>query len=348
VIDWPAIRGTLPGLAAIIFLLAFTSFPIVLLLGGGPANQTLEVAIYSAVRLDFDLNAAVTLALVQVGVCAAIIILSALFAPIPSSLGPAAGQSWADRSGARVAQWVILILCLVGFALPLLAVLLGPIEGGIGALFSRAAFWTALTTSLGVASAAAILNLVLALGLAMGRSATARTGLRLGLTAPAYTYLAVPAMVLALGFFLLVRAAGIEPQRAGPAVVIVANALLGLPFAIATLGPPLEAIASGQGRLIRSLGLSGWQQFAAIEWPLIGRDIGVALALSFCFSLGDLGVISLFGTPDFMTLPLLLVEALGAYRTNDAGVIAALMLIVTIVAFTVLPPLVERLSRART
>ncbi len=37
-IDWPAMRGTLPGLAAIIFLLAFTSFPIVLLLGGGPAG----------------------------------------------------------------------------------------------------------------------------------------------------------------------------------------------------------------------------------------------------------------------------------------------------------------------
>jgi len=348
VIDWPAIRGTLPGLAAIIFLLAFTSFPIVLLLGGGPANQTLEVAIYSAVRLDFDLNAAVTLALVQVGVCAAIIVLSALFAPIPSSLGPAAGQSWADHRAARVVQWVILILCLVGFALPLLAVLLGPIEGGIVAVLSRPAFWNALATSLAVATAAAALNLALALALAMGRSATARTGFRLGLTAPAYTYLAVPAMVLALGFFLLVRAAGIEPQRAGPMVVIVANALLGLPFAIATLGPPLEAIASGQGRLIRSLGLSGWRQFVTIEWPLIGRDIGVALALSFCFSLGDLGVISLFGTPDFTTLPLLLVEALGAYRSNDAAVIAALMLIATIVAFTLLPPLVERLSRART
>src|SRR5688572_16779825 len=53
IIDWPALRGSLPGLGAIIFLLAFTSFPIVLLLGGGPANQTLEVAIYTAAKLDF-------------------------------------------------------------------------------------------------------------------------------------------------------------------------------------------------------------------------------------------------------------------------------------------------------
>src|SRR5262249_34078917 len=77
VIDWPAMSGPLPGLAAIIFLLAFTSFPIVLLLGGGPANQTLEVAIYAAVRLDFDLNAAVLLALTQVAATAIIIVAAA-------------------------------------------------------------------------------------------------------------------------------------------------------------------------------------------------------------------------------------------------------------------------------
>ena len=60
------------------------------------------------------------------------------------------------------------------------------------------------------------------------------------------------------------------------------------------------------------------------------------------------GVISLFGTPGFTTLPLLLVEALGAYRSNDAGVIAALMLVLTVIAFTALPPLFGRLARART
>ena len=347
VIDWPAMRGTLPGLAAIIFLLAFTSFPIVLLLGGGPANQTLEVAIYSAVRLDFDLHAAVVLALVQVGVCAMIILAPAAFAPIPASLGPTGGQNWSDRATATALQWLILGLGTLGFALPLLAVLGGGLSSGIGTLLARPAFWNATATSLSIASGSALLTLALALGLAMGRAATARRGLRLGLAVPAYVYLAVPAMVLALGFFLLVRSLGVEPGRAGPAVVVIGNALLSLPFAIATLGPPLEAIASGQGKLIRSLGLGGWAQFRLVEWPMLGREIGVVVALTFCFSLGDLGVISLFGTEDFVTLPLLLVRALGAYRTNDAAVIGALMLVATIAAFTLLPPLFERLARAR-
>ncbi|HVW91892.1 MAG TPA: thiamine/thiamine pyrophosphate ABC transporter permease ThiP [Devosia sp.] len=347
-IDWPMMRTSLPGLAAIIFLLAFTSFPIVLLLGGGPANQTLEVAIYSAVRLDFDLGAAVELALVQMVICAAIILVSAAVAPIPASIGGAAAPGWRDRGSARALQWGVLLLAVVGFALPLLAVLLGPLGGGVAALLGRPAFWRAAGTSLVVATLSSALTLLLALGLGMARAGTARLAGRLALTVPAYTYLAVPAMVLSLGFFLLVRGLGVEPGRLGPAVAILGNALLSLPFALATLGPPLEAIASGQGKLIRSLGLSGWRQFAAVEWPLIGRDVGVVLALAFCFSLGDLGIISLFGTPDFTTLPLLLVEALGAYRTNDAAVIAALMLIGTVVAFTVLPPLFERLARART
>ena len=347
VIDWPAMRPTLPGLAAIIFLLAFTSFPIVLLLGGGPANQTLEVAIYSAVRLDFDLHAAVALALVQVAVCAIIIVASALLAPFPSSLGPIAEQRWRDAPGARALQWGILAVCIAGFAVPLIAVLAGLAGGGLAALLARPAFWAATATSIAIATASAGLTLLLALGLAMGRAAVARRGFRLLLLAPAYTYLAVPAMVLALGFFLLVRGLGITPERAGPPVVVLANALLSLPFAMAAVGPPLDAIARGHGRLIRSLGLSGTQQFGLVEWPLVGRDVGVVLALAFCFSLGDLGVISLFGTPDFTTLPLLLVEALGAYRTNDAAVIAALMLVATVVAFTALPPVLERLSRAR-
>jgi thiamine transport system permease protein len=347
IIDWPALRGTIPGLAAIIFLLAFTSFPIVLLLGGGPANQTLEVAIYSAVRLDFNLHGAVILALAQIGFCSIIIFAASAFAPIPSSLGPSTGQSWSDRGFAKTMQWIVLAACVIGFALPLLAVLAGGFSLNLFSLLSRPSFASALATSLVLGALSAVLTLVLALALGSGRAATGRPLLRIGLAAPAYAYLAVPAVVLALGFFLLVRTMGIEPAMAGPAVVILGNALLSLPFAIATLGPPLEAVATGQGKLIRSLGLSGWRQFALVEWPLLGREIGVVFALAFCFSLGDLGIISFFGTQDFSTLPLLLLRSLGAYRTDDAAIVAAIMLVITVGAFTALPQLFARWSNAQ-
>lgn len=345
-IDWPAIRGTLPGLGAIIFLLAFTSFPIVLLLGGGPAVQTLEVAIYSAVRLDFDLGAAVELALVQIALCSAIIILSAALTPISLGVDRSIGRHWRDSPAARVIQTAILALALLGFGAPLIAVLIDGADG-LAETLAQPAFWSAALTSLGIAAASAVLTIALGLIVSLARAAATLRAARLALAAPAYAYLAVPAVTLSLGAFLLVRGTGLSTEAAGPAVVVVANTLLSLPFAIATLGPPLDTIARTRGRLIRSLGLPGWTQLLAVELPLVAPDIGLVLALSFCFSLGDLGVIALFGTQNFVTLPLLMVRALGAYRTQDAATIAALLLIVTIGAFVVLPRLVRRLADAR-
>lgn len=346
IIDWPALRGTVPGLAAIIFLLAFTSFPIVLMLGGGPANQTLEVAIYAAVRQDFDLTGAVRLAATQIAICSAVILAASAMAPITTSLGSSTLPRWRDTGLARLLQAIVLTLCLLAFLLPLISVLVDGIGPDMISLLSRPTFWWAALSSLGIGTASALLTLALALALALGRAGTSNGGLRTALGTPAFAYLAVPAVVLALGFFLLVRAFGIAPAHAAPAVVILGNSLLALPFAMATLGPPLEAINRTRGKLIRSLGLTGWQQFRAIEYPLIGRDLGIMLALAFCFSLGDLGVIALFGTQDFQTLPLMMFRALGAYRSNDAGGIAAILLVGTIVAFIGLPKLFERLANA--
>ncbi len=346
IIDWPALRGTVPGLAAIIFLLAFTSFPIVLMLGGGPANQTLEVAIYAAVRQDFDLTGAVRLAATQIAVCSLVILAASALAPIPTSFGASAAPRWRDRGPARLLQALVLALCTIGFVLPLLSVLIDGLGAGITRVLAQPAFWWASVSSLVIGTASALLTLALSLLLALGRGATDNGLFRTLLGMPAFAYLAVPAVVLSLGFFLLVRQLGLAPSLAAPYVVILANSLLALPFAMATLGPPLEAIARSRGKLIRSLGLSGWRQFVAVEYPLLGRDIGVMLALAFCFSLGDLGVIALFGTQDFQTLPLMMFRALGSYRGNDAAAIAAILLIGTIIAFVGLPRLFERIADA--
>lgn len=346
VIDWPAMRGSLPGLAAIIFLLAFTSFPIVLLLGGGPSVQTLEVAIYSAVRLDFDLGAAVTLALVQIAICAAIIVMSSALAPVSASVERSRAPRWRDDTGARALQWAVLALALFGFGAPLAAVIA---DGGASMrnVLSESSFWSAVGTSLLIALCSATLALAAALLVAAARAAAPGRLSRVLVAAPAYAYLAVPAVALSLGAFLLVRDAGLAPETWAPLVVVIANALLALPFAIATLGPPFEAIARSRGKLIRALSLSGPRQFLDVEWPLVARDAGLVFALGFCFSLGDLGVIALFGTQNFATLPLQMIRALGAYRSHEAAAIAALMLLLTIGAFVLLPKLFARLSDAR-
>ena len=67
-LDWPVIRREVPALAALVFLLCFTSFATVLALGGGPDRATLEVAIYEALRLDADFARAASLSILQLAI----------------------------------------------------------------------------------------------------------------------------------------------------------------------------------------------------------------------------------------------------------------------------------------
>src|SRR3546814_17457526 len=83
-------------------MLCFTSFAVVLTLGGGPKATTLEVAVYQALRFDFDLGRAVTLALVQLLLCGAIV-LAVLRLAVPSTTALTEGRFYAPPdSGGRL------------------------------------------------------------------------------------------------------------------------------------------------------------------------------------------------------------------------------------------------------
>ncbi|HWJ86949.1 MAG TPA: thiamine/thiamine pyrophosphate ABC transporter permease ThiP [Pelagibacterium sp.] len=347
IIDLPALGASIPGVAATVFLLCFTSFPIVLTLGGGPANQTFEVAIYQAVRLDFDLGAAVKLALIQLLVCAAIIIPASTLAPASTLFGARGGLHWPEKPWLSAVQSLLLLVLAAGFLAPLAAVLTKG-AGAMSGVLVQPGFWRAASTSLVVGTLSALLTVALGTALGMARALQPHgSPLRAVLGFPVFAYLAVPAVVLSLGFFLLARLTGLPPLAVAPGVLILANALLALPFVFATLAPPLEALALRHERVIRTLGLSSLTQWRRIEWPLLGQPIGYALAIAFVFSLGDLGVISLFGTSEFSTLPWLMYRALGAYRTNDADAIAAILLLLSVSAFIFIPKLFDWLTNAR-
>ena len=65
VIEWPMLRAVLPSTAAVIFIICLSSFAVALTLGGGPKSTTIELAIYQAIRFEFDFALAASLGLVQ-------------------------------------------------------------------------------------------------------------------------------------------------------------------------------------------------------------------------------------------------------------------------------------------
>ena len=91
-LEWPVLRASLAGVAALVFMLCITSFTIVLLLGGGPRATTLEVAIYQALRFDFDPARAVALVALQLSLVAtSVFLIARLGADVTADRGPARG-----------------------------------------------------------------------------------------------------------------------------------------------------------------------------------------------------------------------------------------------------------------
>ena len=330
-LEWPQLRPVLPGVLSLIFLLCASSFAVVLTLGGGPAASNLEVALYQALRFDFDPGRAVVLALAQVGLCAVLgVLLSCLARPVAVTASAQCNIARPDQANRWGQLWDISVLAVAGLAvsLPLLSVLLSGIQGPVWKVLSDPLLWRSLFNSLCVALPAGLLSLTAGLGVLLG---TRR--LRLDWNCPRVAgvlewsgslVLIIPPLVLGTGLFLLLRPYA-DVLALGLVLVTLLNALMGLPFVLRVLAQPLLQVAQQHDVLCRSLNLHGWRRAYWVEWPLLRRPLALALALPTSLALGDLGVIALFGSGHTQTLPLLLYQRLSSYQMGQAAVTALVL-----------------------
>jgi thiamine transport system permease protein len=111
---------------------------------------------------------------------------------------------------------------------------------------------------------------------------------------------------------------------------------MGLPFVIRCLGPAMRQNHARYHRLCQALALRGWHRFRHLEWPLLRRPLGLAIALVAVLAMGDLGVIALFGSTQSATLALMIYQQLGAYLVAQASVTAVLLLLLCLGVFALL------------
>lgn len=340
-LDWPVIRREWPGLAAFIFLLCLTSFAVVLSLGGGPANATLEVAIYQALKLEVDFARAASIALFQIIISLGFVLAFGMFgARLPDASGQMKVRPRPD-SQSRLLVW--LDCAVIAFAMLMIAPVVLSVVVGFGQLTSLlgADVARAALTSAVLAATAAILAVVLALLLASAAEAApfGRTskGRARSIELAVLALLGLPPFALVTGLFVLLRGAG-SLSSIGLVLVPLINALMALPFVYRLLAPPLRQSAERHGRLSASLGLSGAAHLRIVAWPMLRGPFMAALALSAALSMGDFGVIALFGGGDLITLPYLMAERMGAYRLDEAGAIA----LVLVAAATMLTYMADR------
>jgi len=351
-IEWPVLRASLPGVAGLVFMLCITSFTLVLTLGGGPRATTLEVAIYQALRFDFDPARAAALTLLQILLT---VVAIALLARLGTDVTGEANMTVTRRRflstgrGEAMLNAVLILLATLFVAGPMAAIVVSGWRADLARLAMEPAVHRAAITSLVLACLAALLSVALSYALTSARRAlqlrrgAARPSLFEVLTGTGAGFvLVVPPIVVGAGWFILLRHAG-DVFLFAPAMVVTVNAVMAMPFALRAIRPAHDAASQRHEKLCSQLGLSGWNRIRLVELPVLGRPLATAFAFAMALSLGDLGVIALFGSDAVQTLPYLLFQRLGSYRTADAAGLALLLGMICLVLMLA----ADRLGRER-
>jgi thiamine transport system permease protein len=345
-VEWPAMLRVLPGIAGLIFMLCVTSFTIVLTVGGGPANSTLEVAIYQALKFEFDPARAMILSMAQLALTAVIFWILSRFPNPEEDRRGAAGRFLRPDAASRralVFDTAMIGLFLVFTLLPVAAIVVAGLRSNLVGLVSGALFWRAMATSLTLAFAAGLLATLMTYLMARaGASAAARAARGQALYRLPEFMLLIPPLALGSGWWLVLNRFGLA-DGAGPVFVVLINMCMALPFAARVIAPELTTHIRRTGRLAASLGVTGIDRFLLIDWPVMRGPLFTAFAFAAALSMGDLGAVALFGSDNFTTLPALLYASLGSYRSTDA---AGLSLILGIVCLLLTLPSV-RLDRPK-
>ena len=327
-LERPMLWRVLPGAALVIFVICTTSFAVALTLGGGPKATTVELAIYQALRFEFDLSKAAFLSLIQFGitvVAAAVLLRIGLNSGFGSGMDRAA-QRW-DANGVwlRAVDGLAILFATLFLLLPLGAVFL---RGLPMVTELPASVWQSALRSLFVALSSTAL--VVALSLVMAIAAARPKGAWIegaGLLA-----IAASPLVVGTGLFILIFPF-VRPETLALPVTALVNAIVTLPFALRAMIPAMRVIEADYGRLADSMNITGWARMRLLILPRIRRPLGFAAGLSAALSMGDLGVIALFADPEGATLPLQVQRLMGAYRMDDAGGAAVVLLVLSFALF---------------
>jgi thiamine transport system permease protein len=345
----PLLVPSVTAAGLLIFLFCFTSFGVIMILGG-PRFATLEVEIYRLGVTLFQLPEAAAISLVQIAltfIVMAVYSRAQARASLPLNLRPA--ESTAMRP---VHRWQVIFVSLTSLGLiaflvfPLLALATRSLAPGDPLRYYRELFVNRTGSIFYVAPGLAIRNSVgfalitTALALLIGTVtafllARDREGFAALLDPIVLLPLGTSAVTLGFGYLL---AMGTPPLnlRASPALVPIAHTLVAFPFVVRALLPALRGLNPDWREAAAVLGASPWQVWRLIELPIVGRALLVGALFAFTVSMGEFGATLLIARPEFPTMPIVIFRLLGqpgALNYGQALAMSTLLMLVCAAGF---------------
>jgi thiamine transport system permease protein len=346
----PMLRPSLLAAALMVFIFDFTSFGVILLLGGSRFS-TLEVEIYQQAVQLFNLPLAAWLSLIQLLCTLGFSILyTRVIARLTVPTAPRPTPARPPRSFRESIFVIALSVLLFAFYfLPLSSLPIrsltrldadlgqrGQVQYGLTADYYTELFINrndslfyvppvrALANSIGYAALTVILSLTIGFPAA---SALARPGRLERILDPLLLLpLGASAVTLGLGFII-----SFGRLLALPWMVPLAHTLIALPFVIRTLQPALASIPDRLRHAAASLGASPVHAWFAVDWPIVRRATLTGAVFAFTVSLGEFGATALVSRPEYPTLPMAIYRFIsqpGGMNYGQAMAMATILMLV--------------------
>ena len=336
-ITFPAIMSAV----LLVFLYSFTSFAIVLVLGGGPASTTLPVEIYRHARIFLNYPNAGALAIVETLIAVSIFLAYVFFGKKSRETRTDTQERILEAKDSSILPRIIMIIYIVFVA----AFVLGPVGSIILESFlyqpSRAAsqvvslrWWLALDET---CLPALLRSLVLALSsatLACILAIMAAGSVKLfddrenNLIANIVRFCAAApiissGIVLGLGWLIIY---GRNISRF-PFSIVMLHALIALPFAFNFIS---EGFRSLEANILNAAMVSGANPIRGLlttVLPLSMQRVRSSWGFAAALSMGELNAVMMLGIEGWETLPLYIYRAAGAYRYGNACAAGTLLIL---------------------
>lgn len=318
----PLLAPSILAASLLVFLFCFTSFGVVLILGG-LRFATIEVEIYRQAVSYFNLPLAAFLSIVQLGVTFTVMfIYTRMQAGLSRSLRRRRRSQ--PRRPADLRQWLLVggALCVtaLGVLAPLAALVVRSFtlgDQGLTLIYYQAleqnlrqsAFFAPPVAAIGnsLLYAAATLAISLPLGV-IAAYMLAQPRSRWAAVLDPLLLLPLGTSAVTLGFGYIVA---MGPLRASPWLVPIAHSLIALPFVVRSFLPALRALDQRLRDAASMLGATPLRRWWTIDAPLLVRALLISAAFAFAISLGEFGATLLIARPDRPTMPMVIYQALG-------------------------------------
>ena len=347
----PLLRPALMAAGLLVFIFCFTSFGVILILGG-PRFSTLEVAIYRQTVTYANLPLAAALSLIQTLFTLTLII---WYTRLQARISRPLDRTPADIIRAHPTKvldivWLsihnVMVLILLG--LPLITLVWRSFDAGLQyyqALFQNprhAMFYVPPFTAVGnsLKLALAVTGLSLFLGMLIS---TALYNQKSGWLIDALFMLPLgtSAVTMGLGFLVAMDAPPLN-LRNSPLLIILAHTLVALPFVVRNVLPALQSIQPNLRETAAVLGASPWRVFIEVDLPIVWRALAVGAVFAFTVSMGEFGATSMIARPEIPTIPTAIVRFLGKPGVMNYGqalAMSTILMMVCVIGFV----LIERL-----